>query len=177
MFQGISSLKAQLAAKLLEEAVESARQGRHVDAAAMFDQSGVLPGEHPTHAEDLAVPAAASRTAERGMDIVVRTGEHLRPRLGIPMRTDLLKRVDHSERSRFISKFALAGQYSFNQRKAEEIRGGAVLLLDDVMTRGYTAGVCASRLREFGCDKVVLLVLALAESSLQSSRHAPGGGS
>ena len=339
MFQGPSSLKSQLAAKLLEEAVESARQGRHVDAADMFDQSGVLPGEHLTHADDLAyafyrralthqsnldrsravgdletalqfpglrrplrsliqqrlsliqkevsaetrkleeaiagqferssssvelrakflqrfglsqanrrrtingvdeissigvyrwagdinrnerwsqlirefkegdavlaalfgrllaehvratamckawtrevdyivpVPAVARRTAERGMDIVVRTGEHLSDRLGIPIRTDFLKRADHSERSRFVSKSVLAGQYSFNQRKAEEIRGRAVLLLDDVMTRGYTAGVCASRLREFGCDKVVLLVLALAESSLQSSRHVPGGGS
>ena len=180
MFQGLSSLKAQLAAKLLEEAVESAKKGRHMDAAAMFDQSGVLPGEHLTHAGDLAYAfyrralthrsnldgsqgigpskrlssspgcAAARRTAERGMDMVVRTGEHLGNRLGIPIRTDSLKRADHFERFGFVSKSVLAGQYSFNQRKAEEIRGRAVLLLDDVMTRGYTAGVCDSRLREFG---------------------------
>ena len=337
MFEGPSSLRAQLAAKLLEEAVESARQGRHEDAAAMFGQSGVLPGEQAKHADDLAhafyrralthqcnldesraigdlqtalqfpslrrplrsliqqrltviqkevsaqtrkleeaiagqferppsrvelrakflqrfglsqanrrrtvdgvdeissigvyrwagdvnrnekwsqlirefkegdavlaaffgrllaehvranaicntwtrevdyivpVPAAASRTAKRSMEIVVSAGEHLSSRLGIPIRTDFLKRKDHSERSRSVSKSVLAGQYSFNERKAEEIQGRAVLLLDDVMTRGYTAGVCASRLREFGCARVVLLVLALAESSLQSSRHAPEG--
>ena len=339
MFQGPSSLKAQLTAKLLEEAVESAKHGRYAVAAAMFGQSGVLPGERATDANDLAyafyrralthqsnldevgairdlqtalqfpglrrplrsliqqrmtviqqeasaetrkleaaiagqfdrppssvelrakflerfglsqpnrrptvhgvdeissigvyrwagdvnrnerwsrlirefkegdavlaaffgrllaehvrgnamcnawtrdvdyivpVPPAASRRAERGMDIVVTAGEHLSSRLGIPSRTDFLRRKDHSERSRSVSKFELAGQYSFNERKAEEIEGRAVLLLDDVMTRGYTVGVCATRLREFGCARVVLLVLALAESSLQSGRHAGEGGS
>ena len=118
------------------------------------------------------VPAVASRTAERGINIVVRTGEHLSSRLGVPIRTDFLKRNDSSERSRFVDKTALASQYSFSQKKAEEIRGRIVLLLDDVINRGNTAGVCALRLREFGCNRVVLLVLAQAESSLQSSRHA-----
>ena len=117
------------------------------------------------------VPAAARRTAERGIDIVVTTARHLSSRLGVPIRTDLLKRNDSSERSRFASKIALACQYSFSQKKAEEIQSRKILLLDDVMNRGHTAGVCASRLREFGCSKVVLLVLALAESSLQSSRQ------
>ena len=121
------------------------------------------------------VPAAASRTAERGMDIVVSAGEHLSSRLGIPIRTDLLRRKDQSQRSREVSKSVLAGQYAFNEKKADEIEGRVILLLDDVMTRGYTAGVCASRLRESGCARVVLLVLALAESSLQSSRHAEQG--
>ena len=117
------------------------------------------------------VPAAASRTAERGINILVTTAQHLSLQLGVPSRTDFLERNASSERSRFVGKTALDGQYSFSQKKAEEIRGRTVLLLDDVMNRGHTASVCASRLREFGCSGVVLLVLALAESSLQSSRH------
>ena len=117
------------------------------------------------------VPAAENRKAERGFDIVARTGEHLGSRLGIPIRTDFLKREDSSIRSRFVGKAELAGQYSLADRKAEEARGRTVLLLDDVMNRGHTTGVCALRLRECGCEKVVLLVLAVAESSLQSSRH------
>ena len=108
---------------------------------------------------------------------MVRTGEHLSLRLGVPIRTDFLKRNDSAERSRFVDKTALASQYSFSQKKAEEIRGRTVLLLDDVINRGHTAGVCALRLREFGCNRVVLLVLAQAESSLQSSRHAREAGS
>ena len=123
------------------------------------------------------VPAAGRRKAERGFDIVARTGEHLGSRLGIPIRIDFLKREDSSVRSRFVGKAELAGQYSFTDRKAEEVRGRTVLLLDDVMNRGHTAGVCALRLRESGCERVVLLVLALAESSLQSSRHAQEAGS
>ena len=118
------------------------------------------------------VPAAGCRKAERGFDIVARTGEHLSSRLGIPIRTDFLRREDSSERSRFVGKADLAGQYSFVAGKAEEVRGRTVLLLDDVMNRGHTAGVCALRLRKSGCERVMLLVLALAESSLQSSRHA-----
>lgn len=123
------------------------------------------------------VPGAGSRIAKRGLNIVARTGEHLGSRLGIPVRTDFLKRKDSSVRSRCVSKTELAGQYSFVDRKAEEVRGRTVLLLDDVMNRGHTAGVCARRLRKSGCERVVLLVLALAESSLQSKRQAQGAGS
>ena len=123
------------------------------------------------------VPVAESRKAERGSDIVAKTGEHVGSRLGIPMRMDFLKREGSSLRSRSISKAELAGQYSSVDRKVEEVRGRTVLLLDDVMNRGHTAGVCALRLREAGCERVVLLVLALAESSLRSKRHVQGAGS
>ena len=119
------------------------------------------------------VPAAASRTAQRGADVVATTAEHLGARLGIPVRTDFLRRKAYAERSRDVGKAALAAQYSFNPKKEQEIEGRIVLLLDDVMTRGYTAHACASRLKEHGCAKVFLLVLALAESTLQSSRHSP----
>ena len=119
------------------------------------------------------VPAAVGRTAQRGADVVATTGEHLGTRLGIPVRTDFLRRKANAERSRDVGKAALAAQYSFNPKKEQEIEGRTVLLLDDVMTRGYTAHACASRLKEHGCAKVFLLVLALAESTLQSSRHSP----
>ena len=118
------------------------------------------------------VPASAVRTAKRGVDIVATTGEHLSWRLAVPIRTDFLRRKEFSERSRFVAKTELATQYAFNERHAEEIKGRTVMLLDDVMNRGYTAGVCASRLRAFGCARVVMLVLAQSESSLQSSRYA-----
>lgn len=116
------------------------------------------------------IPAEASRKAERGIDIVSRTGEDLSSRLGIPIGSDFLKRQTSSERSRFVTKSELASQYSFNQKQAENIQGRMVVLPDDVMNRGYTAGVCASQLRKYGSRRVVLLVLALSESSLQSSR-------
>lgn len=122
----------------------------------------------------IPIPAAANRRAERGMDIVGKVGNDLSSRLKIPIRTDFLKRQENPERSRFVSKTDLKLQYSFHQKRAPEIQGRTVLLLDDVMNRGYTAGVCALLLREYGCTKIVLLVLALSESTLQSSRHTQG---
>ena len=117
------------------------------------------------------VPAAAERTAERGMDIVGRTSEHLGKRLAIPLQTGLLHRLASPDRSRFVSRSALELQYSFHQKKVPVVQGRTILLLDDVINRGYTANVCASLLKKFGCCKVVLLVLAQAESSLQSDRY------
>ena len=121
------------------------------------------------------VPAAAGRTAERGADIVASASEQLGFRLGIPVRKDFLRREDGAERSRFLGKTELASQYRFNGKKTGDIRGRIVMLVDDVMNRGYTAGVCARLLREHGCVRAVLLVLAQSESSLQSSRHADEG--
>lgn len=118
------------------------------------------------------VPAAACRRFERGFDILTRTAEHLGARVGIPLRTDFLRRSDSSVRSRFVGKAELAQQYSLVAQSVDDARGRTVLLLDDVMNRGHTAGVCALRLREAGCRRVFLLVLAQAESSFQSGRHA-----
>jgi len=120
------------------------------------------------------VPATEVRTVDRGINIVGTTADHLSCRLGIPMREDLLKRNGNSERSRFLGRSELALQFSFNRNLAEVIRGRTVLLFDDVLNRGHTADVCAWRLKELGCSKIVLLVLAVAESSLQSSRHDYG---
>lgn len=118
------------------------------------------------------VPASPRRMAERGSNIVVKMGEHLSSRLKIPLRTDFLRRSENSDRSRDVGKAALASQYSFNRNSGTAVEDRVVLLLDDVMTRGHTAEICASRLREHGCKKVFLLVLALAESTLQSGRHS-----
>ena len=121
------------------------------------------------------VPAAAGRTAERGVDIVASTSVQLGWRLGIPVRKDFLRRKEGAERSRFLGKTELASQYQFNEKKTRDVRGRVVILLDDVMNRGNTAGVCGRLLREHGCARVVLLVLAQSESSLQSSRHSGDG--
>ena len=117
------------------------------------------------------VPAAEIRIADRGIDIVATTGEHLSSRLGIPIRTDFLKREGYAKRSRETSKAELAKQYSFVNRRVEEVQGRTLLLLDDVLNKGSTASACAQLLREVGCERVVLLVLAISESTLQSNRH------
>ena len=118
------------------------------------------------------IPAADRRTAERGADIVLLMGKHLSYRLKIPLRAEFLKRSENPERSRDVVKATLATQYSFNSTKERDVEGRVVLLLDDVMTRGHTAEICATLLKEHGCAKVFLLVLARAESTLQSDRYS-----
>ncbi|MDE0001137.1 MAG: DNA-processing protein DprA [Rhodospirillaceae bacterium] len=118
------------------------------------------------------VPADARRSADRGTNIVVEMASHLSQRLAIPCRTDILKRDDDGDRSRFTGRSGLERQYSLvSDEKKRYTQDRVVLLLDDVTTRGHTASVCAQRLKEAGCRTVYLLALAQAESSLQSSRH------
>jgi DNA processing protein len=117
------------------------------------------------------VPGDPQRAAEREADVVQLTAVHLARRIGLPVRTDLLKRAPASYRSREIARQELASQYSLDQRKAPHLRGRTVLLIDDVVTHGHTASVCAEKLKALGCAKVLLLTLAQAESSLKSQQH------
>ena len=118
------------------------------------------------------VPADARRSADREAKIVAEMASHLSQRLAVPHRTDILKRDGDGDRSRFTGRSGLERQYlSVSDEKKRYTRDRIVLLLDDVTTRGYTASVCAQRLKEAGCRRVFLLTLAQAESSLQSSRH------
>jgi DNA processing protein len=96
---------------------------------------------------------------------------HLAQRIGLPIRIDLLKRAPASYRSREITRPELAAQYSLDQRKSPHLRGRTILLIDDVVTHGNTASVCAEKLKALGCAKVFLLTLAQAESSLKSEQY------
>ncbi len=87
------------------------------------------------------VPAAARRTAERGIDIVAEIAKHLGWRLGIPVRADLLRRKEGSERSRDVGRTELASQYGFNEKKAADVRGRTAMLVDDVMNRAHARGL------------------------------------
>ena len=143
---------------------------------------GRILAEHvqATHADwlkdiDYIVPVAADaqRTAERGADIVGQMAGHLGQRLAIPCRVNLLKREDNSAHSKNVgSRHSLAAQYSLDPRKGQYVEERVILLVDDVTTRGYTASVCAEKLKGVGASKVYVLTLAQAESSLQSERHS-----
>lgn len=117
------------------------------------------------------VPASEVRSAERGADIVGTLAAQLGDRLSIPVRSDLLKRSSKSDHARHMGRSDLSSEYSLGARKDEVVRGRNVLLLDDIVTRGYTAGSCAKLLKDAGSGRVYLLTVAQAESSLKSERH------
>ena len=58
---------------------------------------------------------------------------------------------------------------AFQVKRPEAIRGCNVLLIDDVLTTGATAGACARELKRAGAASVVVLTVARAD------HRAPGG--
>jgi ComF family protein len=54
----------------------------------------------------------------------------------------------------------VAGAFAVTERRRAELKGRRVLLIDDVLTTGATAGACARALLAGGADSVDLLTLA-----------------
>jgi len=119
------------------------------------------------------VPDSGIRSAARGADIVGTLAAQLGARLSIPVRSDWLKRAEGSDHSRHLRWAQVQSMYSLRARKARDAIGRNVLLLDDIVTRGYTARACAKRLKDAGSGRVYLLTVAQSESTLQSERHRP----
>ena len=55
---------------------------------------------------------------------------------------------------------ALSGAIAVNPRRADQIKGAQVLLVDDVMTSGATSAACVSALKRAGAKKVVVACFA-----------------
>lgn len=113
------------------------------------------------------VPANPQRAAERHVDIVSVIASSFANRLGLPVRSDLLKRTGGA-RSREADRSGLSQQYKIDPRKGAHLRGSTVLVIDDVVTRGNTASICAEKLKELDCRRVYLLTLAQSESTVRS---------
>jgi len=64
--------------------------------------------------------------------------------------------------------------------KAEKIKGRSILVVDDVMTTGTTAGECARVLRRAGAKEVFVATVARATKETASvmvmAAGAPAGG-
>jgi ComF family protein len=56
---------------------------------------------------------------------------------------------------------------AFGCRRPERIRGKRVLLIDDVMTTGSTAGACALALKRAGAAKVAVLTVARVDRRME----------
>lgn len=98
-------------------------------------------------------------------------------RAGIPMR-QVLRRVrstavqaglSHGERRRNVTA---AFRLRRGLRRARQVAGKRILLIDDVMTTGATAAACARTLKRAGAARVTLLTLARVDRRMSAAENA-----
>jgi len=132
-------------------------------AARMRGLAGV--GEELRRADFvLAMPLAPRRLAERGFNqalLLARqlAGDKLDARLLLRLReTGSQTALDREARQRNVE-----GAFGVEPLRAQEVRGKAVVLVDDVMTSGSSLHAAARVLRQAGAKRVAAVVLARTE--------------
>ena len=108
-----------------------------------------------------AVPLHWLKRRLRGADPVASLGRQVAARLGKPWRPRALSRtrwtatqtrLDAAQRRRNVTR-------AFRAR-AQDVAGGVVLLIDDILTTGATSRACALALRRAGASAVFVLAAA-----------------
>ena len=107
------------------------------------------------------VPLHWRKHWERGFNQASLLAGHLAKRRGVPMVHALRRKRSTAVQA----SLAVAGRRrnvagAFEIRPKARIQGKRILLIDDVMTTGATAGACAVALKRGGAKSVSLLTLA-----------------
>ena len=122
--------------------------------------------QHPEGFDLLTwVPVSFLRRMKRGYDQCQLLSRKVGKELGIPS-TRLLLKVRHNRAQSGLSHPALrrgnvVGAYRVLQKG--KLEGKRILLLDDILTTGATAGECARMLKTAGAAEVHCAVLAVSE--------------
>jgi ComF family protein len=110
------------------------------------------------------VPLHRWRIWRRGYNQAALIAGALARRAGLEARLDLVERVKATPVLRGMSprerKQAVRGAFRVNPKRKAELKGKAVILVDDVYTSGATANACARILRRAGAARVDILCWA-----------------
>src|SRR5204863_6890690 len=108
------------------------------------------------------VPLHWRRRWARGYNQAAAVGRELALGLGAKFAPELLRRVRHTPQQAQPSASARRENVrgAFRAASGARVAGRTVLLVDDVMTTGSTAGEAARTLREAGAKRVVAAILA-----------------
>ncbi len=105
------------------------------------------------------VPLHPSRLRKRGYNQAELIARVLSDKCGIPVRTDVLRRVRKTRQQARLSH-ARRSENTANAFRAEKVDGMRVLLVDDVITTGSTVAACTRALRAMGATDVQAMSVA-----------------
>jgi ComF family protein len=110
------------------------------------------------------VPLARKDFSTRGFNQAEEIAAAISGHTGVPVASHLLLKNEVTPPQATLDREArrenLKGCFLANGREAKRLGRKRVLLVDDVMTTGATAGECARVLREAGLDKVLGAMVA-----------------
>lgn len=118
------------------------------------------------------VPVSDKRRRKRGFDQVELIADCLGQELGSQPRAYLKKIRNNPPQSRIVGQAERRANVlgCYGVLHPEEITGKRILLLDDIITTGATAGECARMLLTAGAKEVQLAVVAAARQHKKGSR-------
>ena len=118
------------------------------------------------------IPISEKRRRKRGFDQVELLAQKVTAELQIPVLPLLWKRRDNAQQSKIVGQAQRRANVlgAYEAINKESIAGKRVLLLDDILTTGATAGECARILLEAGAKEVHLAVVAAAVKNNQNRK-------
>jgi len=110
------------------------------------------------------IPLHPDKLKERGYNQSLELANVVGASLEIPVKEVLLKtrNVDMRALNWEERRDAVEGLYSLRDNAQSQIQGQKVLLIDDVVTTGFTMSTCASLLNDAGAESVCALVAGRA---------------
>jgi len=108
------------------------------------------------------VPLAPGRERERGFNQARLLGERLATRLAVPVRSRWLLRARPTRPQSDLGAQERRDNVRDAFRAVPDVAGRHLVVVDDVLTTGATAGECARALREAGAHRVGVLTVARA---------------
>lgn len=118
------------------------------------------------------IPISQKRLRKRGFDQVELLAQSLAQELQIESVPTLIKIRDNRKQSGIVGQAQRRANVlgAYQAVAPEHFAGKRVLLLDDILTTGATAGECARVLLTAGAAKVELAVVAAARQSKKTNR-------